>query len=114
MTPEQRDHSAREATRRWRAKNPDKYRDQHLLRHYGIDEAEYQRMLEAQGGVCAVCGRPPRHRNSAGVTQRLHVDHDHATGKVRGLLCLTCNRNAAVIEGPLYDRLIAYLRQAGW
>jgi hypothetical protein len=38
-----------------------------------------------EGGVCAICGRPPK-------TRKLHVDHDHKTGKVRGLLCYTCNR----------------------
>ena len=42
-------------------------------------------MLAAQGGVCALCHRPPL----AGKT--LHVDHDHATGRVRGVLCFTCN-----------------------
>jgi hypothetical protein len=51
----------------------------------GVDDAEYERMLEAQGGGCAICGAKPK-------TRRLHVDHDHATGKVRGLLCHRCNR----------------------
>jgi hypothetical protein len=51
----------------------------------GVDDDEYERMLEAQGGGCAICGAKPK-------TRRLHVDHDHATGKVRGLLCHRCNR----------------------
>ena len=51
----------------------------------GVTSADYDRMLAAQGGVCAICGSPPK-------TRRLHVDHDHATGKVRGLLCHRCNR----------------------
>jgi hypothetical protein len=42
-------------------------------------------MLAAQGGGCAICGAPPK-------TRRLHVDHDHKTGAVRGLLCYRCNR----------------------
>lgn len=61
----------------------------HLKKTYGITEAEYLSMLEAQGGRCAICGpnaRQPRH------FKRLCVDHDHATGKVRGLLCDRCNR----------------------
>jgi hypothetical protein len=51
----------------------------------GVTDDEYARMLEAQGGGCAICGARPK-------TRRLHVDHDHATGKVRGLLCHRCNR----------------------
>ena len=50
----------------------------------GIDDAAYAALLEQQGGGCAVCGNKPRKR-------RLHVDHDHRTGAVRGLLCFTCN-----------------------
>ena len=44
-----------------------------------------ERMLEAQGGVCAIC-RKPRPEN-----RTLHVDHDHKTGRIRGLLCFRCN-----------------------
>ena len=45
----------------------------------------YDRLIAAQRGVCAICGAPPK-------TRRLHIDHDHRTGKVRGLLCQRCNR----------------------
>lgn len=56
-------------------------REYHLRRRYGIGDADFQRMLAAQGGVCAICKGPdPR-----------HVDHDHVTGKVRGILCFNCN-----------------------
>jgi hypothetical protein len=48
-------------------------------------EADYEALLAAQGGVCALCGKPPK-------TRRLSVDHDHKTGTVRGLLCFRCNR----------------------
>ena len=51
----------------------------------GVTDAEYDRLLAAQGGGCAICGNPPK-------TRRLHVDHDHKTGRVRGLLCHRCNR----------------------
>lgn len=51
----------------------------------GIDDAEYERMLVSQGGGCAICGNPPK-------TRRLHVDHNHRTARVRGLLCFRCNR----------------------
>ena len=51
----------------------------------GVSDDEYERLLEAQEGGCAICGNPPK-------TRRLHVDHNHRTGRVRGLLCFRCNR----------------------
>lgn len=51
----------------------------------GVDDATYTALLEAQDGHCAICPNTPK-------TRRLHVDHDHATGSVRGLLCHRCNR----------------------
>lgn len=53
---------------------------------YGITLAEFAAILKVQGGTCAICRKPPR----AG--RNLHVDHDHKTGEVRGLLCYNCNR----------------------
>src|SRR5207249_694982 len=69
----------------------------------GVTDAEYDRLLAAQGGGCAICGNPPK-------TRRLHVDHDHKTGEVRGLLCHRCNRLLAswVTERWLYSAA-AYL-----
>ncbi len=62
------------------------YKRRYYLKHtYNIALADYDEMLERQKGVCAICGG----LNSAG--QRLCVDHDHATGEVRGLLCHGCN-----------------------
>jgi hypothetical protein len=54
------------------------------LRKYGVTEVQYQRMLRRQNGVCAIC---KAHPNGAS----LCVDHCHATGKLRGLLCHACN-----------------------
>ena len=51
----------------------------------GVSEETYTALLEKQEGGCAICGNPPK-------TRRLHVDHNHRTGKVRGLLCFRCNR----------------------
>lgn len=61
----------------WRAHN--------LKKDFNLTVEEYDAMHEAQGGVCAICGRPQQGK-------RLAVDHDHTTGKVRGLLCTACNR----------------------
>ena len=56
-------------------------RHYHLRQRYGIGAAEVDELVDRQGGLCAIC-----RRRSA--TQ---VDHDHSSGKVRGVLCLECN-----------------------
>lgn len=78
----------RAACRFYDALNPDvKQRNgrARVLRQYGLTVAQYDQMLDSQGGVCKLCGSPPK-RN------RLCVDHCHRTGNVRGLLCPFCNR----------------------
>ena len=64
------------------------YRQEHglridLQRLYKITPTQYHAMLANQGGVCAICGTNGK--------RRLAVDHDHATGKIRALLCSNCN-----------------------
>lgn len=61
-----------------------KKRDAHLRAKYGITLEQYRVLFEYQRGLCAVCLKPPQ-------KQALHVDHDHVTKKVRGLLCYNCN-----------------------
>ncbi len=56
-----------------------------LKKLYGISVADYDRMLAEQNGVCAICKKVSRDGKT------LVVDHDHDTGKVRALLCSTCN-----------------------
>jgi hypothetical protein len=56
-------------------------REYHLRRRYGIGVADFDAMVEAQGGTCATCPGDPE-----------HVDHDHETGLVRGILCFNCNQ----------------------
>ena len=60
-------------------------RRSYLKRKYGITLEQYDAMLESQGGCCAICRRPPRDDIS------LHVDHHHGSGRLRGLLCFSCN-----------------------
>ncbi|MER7734998.1 endonuclease VII domain-containing protein [Streptomyces erythrochromogenes] len=79
----------------------------HLKRSYGMTEAQRDEMVAAQNGVCVIC--------QEGLAE--HVDHDHQTGKVRGVLCFSCNaalgqfkdrpdvmrRAAAYVEGNLWN-----------
>lgn len=72
----------------------------YVAKTYGIPEGDYDRMLEAQNGLCAIClGRP--------VSKRLAVDHDHKTNEVRGLLCSRCNHD---LLGAAHDSLDLLLR----
>lgn len=108
-----------ESQRKWRAKNPEKvaayvakrrlgYRDEHLTRNYGMTVVEYDKMLEAQGGVCATCGKPPTAYRGG---QNLVVDHDHETGKVRGLIHHSCNHVMSVFDNEiLFRRFMRYKR----
>lgn len=54
-----------------------------LHKKYGLTESDYQEMVRAQASACKICGAVPQ--------RGLFIDHDHKTGKVRGLLCSTCN-----------------------
>ena len=70
-----------------------------LQREYGLTVAEYDALLARQAFRCAICHRPETTRTKAtGEVRRLTVDHDHVTGKVRGLLCLNCNRVVWALE----------------
>lgn len=60
------------------------------IRGYELTKQEYQEMFCQQGGVCKIC-REPETRMRNGRTTKLMIDHDHQTGKVRGLLCRHCN-----------------------
>lgn len=81
--------AARARTRKWREENPERVRENeyrsHVKRKFGVVGERYVATLLAQGGGCAICGNPPAEG------KRLFVDHCHATGKVRALLCLACN-----------------------
>lgn len=81
-------------------------RDRRLRRKFGITEADYESMLAAQGGACAVCQKLPRKK-------ALAVDHDHKTKRVRGLLCFNCNRYriGRYIDPVSFERAAQYLRR---
>jgi hypothetical protein len=89
-------------------------RDKRMIRKYGINLATFKRMLAEQGGCCAICLRDIYEEPPAGSSMRAVIDHCHATGRVRGLLCTTCN----VALGGLADdtgrliNAIQYLRGA--
>lgn len=82
-------------------------RDYSYRRRYGITVEEYERRVEQQNGRCAMCAKPPKGKRWAGV---LHVDHDHGSGDVRGLICQKCNTFLGMFEDAvLVANAIRYL-----
>ena len=125
---------ANETARRWYAKHGAEYREAHRdqlkayqraydaahpertradnrtqrLRRYGLTHAQYDAMLEAQGGVCGLCGKVETHRGRNGEVSRLAVDHDHVTGSIRALLCHSCNTGVGLfLDDPALLRRAA-------
>lgn len=117
---------AKEATEKWRADNREKYlegakrsyrkRDPAhmaavrfkalLIREYSLTPEAFEELLTLQGNRCAICQEPPPEG------KRLYVDHYHATGEVRGLLCNPCNislrKGRDTIEH--LERALAYVK----
>lgn len=85
--------SHKENIKMYPSSNPEQKKDRYLQRLYGITLEQYRQMLNNQNGVCAICNQPETTINKRGnCVQYLAVDHNHQTGKVRGLLCRKCNR----------------------
>lgn len=101
-----------DTNRIWRAENHDRYRDSWLRNKYGIGQDDYTRMLTDQGGVCAICGTGPDPNNPLPGNRVLHVDHCHATGRVRGLLCHSCNKSIGQIGDANLAAAAAYIQRA--
>lgn len=95
--------------REWQKRNPKKLKDAQrkydLKSKYGISPEEYEAIMERQGGTCAVCGGTMPNGN------KLAVDHDHISGRVRGLLCVKCNRALGLVDDDpdWLRKLAAYL-----
>ena len=89
-----------------RKKNPDKRRNYELLSRHGISLDEYNKLLNTQLNKCAICRRP-----ASMFKDSLHVDHNHKTGIIRGLICYGCNRYLGQIKDDvsILKKAISYL-----
>lgn len=87
---------------RWRKNQPDKwrsvFRSSALKRRYGITIEEFESLWDKQQGLCAICHNPAAGKGSMSI---LGVDHDHKTGKVRGLLCWRCNQGLGYFKDDI-------------
>lgn len=79
---------------RYRAKNPMAGKSHHLGKRYGLTITEFERMLTEQDNRCLICELPFGEK----MTRQPCVDHDHATGRVRGLLHRDCNAALGVFR----------------
>jgi hypothetical protein len=112
----------RDRVRRWQEENPERYREKlkefkqspagkrsdrkgHLRRKFGMSLEDYDELVEKQGGVCAVCGYPPDEGKS------FHIDHDHDSGRIRGLLCSRCNHAIGLLrdDPEVIESALTYL-----
>lgn len=77
-------------------------------KRYGITEEAYGVLVQVQKNLCAICNRPPE----VGGKKSLDVDHDHSTGRVRGLLCTNCNTGIGLFKDnpALLLAAISYLK----
>jgi len=90
----------------WKERHPEKrklYMRNSRIRAYGIEPETYYEMLKKQGHRCAICrGKSTR--------RAMNIDHDHTTGKVRGLLCDSCNLSIGHLERKSFvEKALKYL-----
>lgn len=103
--PEIRERQAR-AAREWKHRNPENARAAQRKSSYGITDEQFRALLLGQNNKCLICGFV--FENTGKQTTSPHVDHCHATRKVRGLLCWSCN----IALGYLKDNLVLVMRAA--
>ena len=108
----------KEYRRRYRDKhlhNPQEIHRYNLTVRHGMSVETYNDLFEQQNGVCAICGQPETAKSTSkrGGIKRLGVDHNHATGGNRGLLCVKCNSGMGKLNDSisLLRAAIAYLEK---
>ena len=79
-----RDRPYTPASKKW-------HREYHIKSKYGLTPKQHKQMYLAQNGCCDLCGKPVEY-------SKVHTDHDHITGKVRGLLCVSCNLGMSFVD----------------
>ncbi len=100
-------------TKRNRNRTKEQMKDWFIKSKYGISLREYEKMYKKQKGLCAICGEEETRKNRHTSVCRLHIDHDHITKKIRGLLCHKCNNGLGNFRDNPEFLLIAiqYLRR---
>lgn len=95
------------AARRKIQYTPEQERWRHIKRKYNLTQEQWEALFKAQGSCCAICGT-----TDPGSPKGWHTDHCHETNKVRGILCMGCNRGIGYIREPEHLELAAeFLRK---
>lgn len=105
--------------RRSLPESPERQRRAFIKWKYGISQEEYLSLLEKQNFKCAICNthheevRRPGNLKHTGISYGLCIDHDHLSGKVRGLLCNQCNRALGLFKDnpENLSRALSYLNE---
>lgn len=104
---------SKEANKQWKLKNVE-YTKQYMrkysiLKRYGMTWKQYSKLLEDQKQCCAICSV-----SQESLSYKFHVDHNHVTGKIRGLLCSKCNVALGQLNEDinLFNKAINYLRRS--
>jgi hypothetical protein len=88
------------------------FRNRHL-KQYDLTEVEFEKLYKSQNGACKIClTKQPKRNKGVGTFGVIHIDHDHETGKVRGLLCSKCNTSLGHFRDSieLLEKAITYLK----
>ena len=112
--PEEYRKQRNKYAKEYRLKNPRRAKCQNLRKGYNITLEEYEKILESQNGVCAICEQKETAvKRGTKEARMLAVDHCHSTGKVRGLLCTRCNTAIGHLEDSteLLRKAILYLER---
>ena len=105
--PEKKKEIVRRNYEKHRSRKLNSAWERSIKRLYGIDAADYAVLLKKQDGKCALCRADKNNKGK----QRFDVDHDHKTGKVRGLLCSRCNRKLGFLDDSAFVvSALKYLR----
>ena len=101
----------------WRAANKEKfnaskrryYHDVVKFKAFGITKEDYMLLLSKQNNVCAICGKTQKYK----IEKELSIDHDHVTGRVRGLLCECCNSAIGLFDEDIHilNNAIEYINK---
>jgi hypothetical protein len=92
---------------------PNGQREKDLMARYKLSWEEYQKLIAQCGNSCPLCGKKETRRRKDGTIYPLHIDHDHKTSKVRGLLCNKCNACLGLIDDnvEILKKMIEYLEK---
>jgi len=100
--------------RDYRKANKDKFKGYSLKKNFGLSIGDFNKLLKEQNNTCAICFNEETLFDSRQkVSRTLAVDHDHKTGRIRGLLCWHCNSGLGKLKDSvdLLQKAIVYLNK---